>query len=141
MTPELQSALKRHMQWFGSYKKSGELVKVQVWLIVSKGRVEFLTNKNSYKVRRLSRNPKAISYVGSENGPAVAGTAQIITEKADLARVYRGYWKIHPVFMLLASVITSKAAIHDQFKTGHTLEDVHDIGCSIPPPAAVASLF
>jgi hypothetical protein len=40
-----------------------------------------------------------------------------------------------------ASVITSKAAIHDQFKTGHTLEDVHDIGCSIPPPAAVASLF
>ena len=101
MTPELQSALKRHMQWFGSYKKSGELVKVQVWLIVSKGRVEFLTNKNSYKVRRLSRNPKAISYVGSENGPAVAGTAQIIREKADLARVYRGYWKIHPVFMLL----------------------------------------
>jgi hypothetical protein len=87
MTPELRSALKRHMQWFGSYKKSGELVKVQVWLIVSKGRVEFLTNKNSYKVRRLSRNPKAISYVGSENGPAVAGTAQIITEKADLARV------------------------------------------------------
>ena len=40
-----------------------------------------------------------------------------------------------------ASVITSKAAIHDQFKTGHTLEDVHDIGCSIPPPAGVASLF
>ena len=101
MTPELQSALKSHMQWFGSYKKSGELVKVQVWLIVSKGRIEFLTNKNSYKVRRLSRNPKAICYVGSKNGPAVAGTAQIITEKADLARVYRGYWKIHPVFMLL----------------------------------------
>jgi len=33
------------------------------------------------------------------------------------------------------------AAIHDQFKTGHTLEAVHDIGCSILPPAAVASLF
>ena len=72
MTPELQSALKSHMQWFGSYKKSGELVKVQFWLIVSKGRIEFLTNKNSYKVRRVSRNPKAICYVGSKNGPAVA---------------------------------------------------------------------
>ena len=66
------------------YKKSGELVKVQVWLVVSKGRIEFLTNKNSYKVRRLSRNSKAICYVGSKNGPVVAGTAQIITEKADL---------------------------------------------------------
>src|SRR4029077_15297135 len=34
-----------------------------------------------------------------------------------------------------------KAAIHDQFKTGHTLEAVQDIGCSILPPAAEASLF
>jgi hypothetical protein len=101
MTPELQTALKSHVQWFGSYKKSGELVKVQVWLIVRKGQIEFLTNKNSYKVKRLVRNPKAICYVGSKNGPAVPGTAQIISEKVDLARVYRGYWKIHPVFMLL----------------------------------------
>jgi Pyridoxamine 5'-phosphate oxidase len=101
MTPELQNALKRHMQWFGSYRKSGELVKVQVWLIVTEGRIEFLTGKNSYKVRRLRRNPRAICYVGSENGPTVVGTARIITERAELARVYRAYWKTHPVFMLL----------------------------------------
>ena len=101
MTPELQRALKRHMQWFGSYKKSGELVKVQVWLIVSKGQIEFLTGKNSYKVRRLRRNPRAICYVGSEKGPSVPGTAQIVAEKADQARVYRAYWKTHPVLMLL----------------------------------------
>jgi hypothetical protein len=101
MTPELQSALKRHMQWFGSYKKSGELVKVQVWLIVNQGQIEFLTGKDSYKVRRLRRNPRAICYVGSKNGPAVAGTAQIVSQKAELARVYRAYWKTHPVFMLL----------------------------------------
>jgi PPOX class probable F420-dependent enzyme len=101
MTPELQNALKRHMQWFGSYKKSGELVKVQVWLIVHRGRIEFLTGKDSYKVRRLRRNPRAICYVGSKNGPAVPGTAEIIRDKADIARVYRAYWKTHPVFMLL----------------------------------------
>ena len=101
MTPELERALTRHTQWFGSYKKSGELVKVQVWLIVSKGQIEFLTGKNSSKVRRLRRNPRAICYVGSENGPPVAGTAQIVTERADQARVYRAYWKSHPVFMLL----------------------------------------
>jgi len=100
MTPELQGALKRHMPWFGSYKRSGELVKVQVWLIVHSGRIEFLTGKDSYKVRRLRRNPRAICYVGSKNGPSVAGTAQIVSEKAELARVYRAYWKTHPVFML-----------------------------------------
>lgn len=74
MTPELQSALKSHMQWFGSYKKSGELVKVQVWLVVSKGRIEFLTNKNSYKVRRLSRNPKSLwcKHLNFGNAGAVA---------------------------------------------------------------------
>jgi Pyridoxamine 5'-phosphate oxidase len=101
MTPELQSALKRGTQWFGSYKKSGELVKVQVWLIVNGGRIEFLTGKDSYKVRRLHRNPRAICYVGSKNGPAIHGTAQIVSEKGELARVYRAYWKMHPVFMLL----------------------------------------
>ena len=101
VTPELQSALKRHMQWFGSYRKSGELVKVQVWLIVNSGRIEFLTGKDSYKVRRLRRNSRAICYVGKKNGPAVPGTAEIVSDKADLARVYQAYWKTHPVFMLL----------------------------------------
>ena len=101
MTPELQRALKSHKQWFGSYKKSGELVKVQVWLIINSGGIEFLTAKDSYKVRRLRRDPRAICYVGSKNGPTVAGTAQIVSEKAELTRVYRAYWKTHPVFMLL----------------------------------------
>ena len=101
MTPELKRALKNHKQWFGSYKKSGELAKVQVWLVVNSGRIEFLTNKDSYKVRRVRRNPRAICYVGSKEGPTVAGIAEIITEKAEQKRVYRAYWKSHPVFMLL----------------------------------------
>ena len=99
--PELKRALKNHKQWFGSYKKSGELAKVQVWLVVNGGRIEFLTNKDSYKVRRVQRNPRAICYVGSKEGPTVAGTAEIVTEKAEQKRVYRAYWKTHPVIMLL----------------------------------------
>jgi hypothetical protein len=31
MTLELQIALKRYTQWFGSYKTSGELKKTQAW--------------------------------------------------------------------------------------------------------------
>jgi hypothetical protein len=52
-------------------------------------------------VKRLRRDPRAIRYVGSKNGPEVAGTAQVISEKAELTRVYRAYWKTHPVFVLL----------------------------------------
>jgi len=56
MTSELERAVKRYRQWFGSYKKSGELIKVQVWLTVNNGFIEFLTPDDSYKVKRIRRN-------------------------------------------------------------------------------------
>ena len=65
MTPELERALKRHTQWFGSYKASGELKKIQVWLVVNGGQIEFLTPGNSYKVKRARKNPRVVCYVGS----------------------------------------------------------------------------
>lgn len=101
MTPELQRALKNHMQWFGSYKKSGELKKIQVWLIVRDGAIEFLTPAGSYKVKRVRRDPKAVCYIGRADGPAIAGTAQIISDKKEVARLYRAYWRTHPLFMTL----------------------------------------
>ena len=101
MTPELQRALKSHTQWFGSYKKSGELKKIQVWLVVNRGQIEFLTGGSSYKVKRVRRNPRVICYVGSKDGPAISGTAQIITDRSELARVYRSYWKVHPLRMAI----------------------------------------
>ena len=39
--------------------------------------------------------------MGSENGPAISGTAQIITDRSELARVYRAYWKSHPLRMTI----------------------------------------
>ncbi|MGA7909211.1 MAG: pyridoxamine 5'-phosphate oxidase family protein [Candidatus Sulfotelmatobacter sp.] len=101
MTPELQRALKRHTQWFGSYKASGELKKIQVWLIVNAGRIEFLTPADSYKVKRVRRNSHVTCYVGSKNGPAISGNAQIITDKGELGRVFRCYWRTHPFRMAL----------------------------------------
>jgi hypothetical protein len=101
MTPELRHALQRHTQWFGSYKKSGELKKIHVWLIVHEGQIEFLTPGDSYKVKRVRRNPHVICCVGGKNGPAIAGTAQVITARDELMRVYRSYWKIHPLRMAL----------------------------------------
>ena len=101
VTPDLQRALRSHKQWFGSYKASGELKKIQVWLVVHDGQIEFLTPGSSYKVKRIRRNPRVICYVGSKDGPTISGTAQIITDRSELARVYRSYWKVHPLPMAI----------------------------------------
>jgi|SRR5689334_22547913 uncharacterized protein len=101
MTPELERALKQHMQWFGSYKASGELKKIQVWLIVNEGQIEFLTPGDSYKVKRARKNPRVVCYVGSKDGPAIPGKARIITDRSEVARVYRAYWKTHPLLMAM----------------------------------------
>lgn len=101
MDPELQRALTRHTQWFGSYKKSGELKKLEVWLVVTGGQVEFLTRGDSYKVKRVRKNPRVVCYVGSREGPTISGTARIIRDRSEVARVYRQYWKVHPVRMAI----------------------------------------
>ena len=101
MTPQLQRAIKEHRQWFGSYKRSGELVTVPVWLTLNQGQIEFLTPADSYKVKRVRRDPRVVCYLGSKDGPAVAGTAEIITDLTQLWRVYRAYWRTHPLLMLL----------------------------------------
>ena len=100
MTSELERAVRSHKQWFGSYKKSGELKKVPVWLVVNNGRIEFTTQTASYKVKRVRRNPRVICFIGSEEGPAIRGTAEIVTDKDAVWRGYRASWKTHPLLML-----------------------------------------
>jgi hypothetical protein len=100
LSPELQRALKRHTQWFGSYKASGELKKIQVWLVVNDGQIEFLTPGSSCKVKRVRRNPRVICYVGSEGGPTIPGTARIITDRGEVARL----GKSSSVFRLWISI-------------------------------------
>jgi len=97
----LERAVKRYRQWFGSYKKSGELIKVQVWLTVNNGRIEFLTPDDSYKVKRIRRNPRVICYIDDKEGPQIPGTAEIVMGRNAIWRVYRAYWKTHPLIMAL----------------------------------------
>src|SRR5690348_13902949 len=108
MTPELQRAVKRYRQWFGSYKQSGELVKVQVWLTINNGCIEFLTEEDSYKVKRIRRNPRAVCYIGAKDRPSVPGTAEIVMESEAMWRVYRAYWKTHPLIMLFIAFWTRR---------------------------------
>ena len=103
MTPELERAVKRYRQWFGSYKKSVELVKVQVWLTINNGQIEFLTAEDSYKVKRVRANPRVVCYLGSKDGPSIAGTAEIVMGSDAMWRVLRAYWKTHPLVMAVTS--------------------------------------
>ncbi len=104
MTPELERAVKKYTQWFASHRKSGELIKVQVWLTVNHGCIEFLTADDSFKVKRIRRNPRAICYIGAKDGPAVPGTAEIVMGRDAILRVYRAYWKTHPFVMAIIAL-------------------------------------
>jgi hypothetical protein len=115
MTPELERSVKRYKQWFGSYKKSGELIKLQVWLTVNNGCIEFLTLDDSYKVKRIRRNPRTVCYIGDKEGPQIPGTGEIVMGKNAIWRVYRAYWKTHPLVMaLVAFSIRRRIGAHKQ---------------------------
>ena len=115
MTPELERAVKHHTQWFGSYKKSGELVKIQVWLTVNNGSIEFLTLDDSYKVKRIRGNPRVVCYICDKEGPSVSGTAEIFMGSEAIWRVYRAYWKTHPLIMaFIAFSIRRRIRTHKQ---------------------------
>ena len=116
MTSELERAVRRHKQWFGSYKKSGELKKVPVWLTVNKGRIEFTTQTESHKMKRVRHNPQVICFIGSREGPAIRGNAEIVTDKEAVWQGYRANWKAHPLMMLLLAF-----KIRRRIKTGSSI--------------------
>jgi len=115
MTPELERAIKAHNQWFGSYKKSAELVKIQVWLTINNGCIEFLTSEDSFKVKRVRANSRVVCYIGSKDGPSISGTAEIVMGRDAAWRVYQAYWKTHPfVMVVIAFPIRRSIKTHKQ---------------------------
>ncbi len=48
-----------------------------------------------------AKESRVVCYVGSKDGPAISGTAQSITDRSEVARVYRCYWKVHPLRMAI----------------------------------------
>ena len=79
MTPELERAVKHHRQWLGSYK-----------------------------VKRIRGNPRVICYIGDKDGPQIPGTAEIVMGRNAAWRVYRAYWKMHPLIMAFIAFSISR---------------------------------
>jgi len=42
-----------------------------------------------------------ICFLGNSKGPAIHGLAEIVTDVEAIQRCYRGYWKTHPLMMLI----------------------------------------
>src|SRR6058998_572877 len=85
----------RLLQKIGRARKGPGLAHRQQWVY------EFLTSDDSYKVKRIRRNPRVICYISDKEGPQIPGTAEIVMGRNAIWRVYRAYWKTHPLIMAL----------------------------------------
>ena len=83
---------------------------------MNNGRIEFTTQTESYKVKRVRRNPQVICFIGSREGPAIRGNAEIVTDKEAVWQGYRANWKAHPLMMLLLAF-----GIRRRIKTGSSI--------------------
>ena len=104
-TSDLRAAIAKHHMWFGSYTRAGELKKVHVWCFLYQGNIEFMTAGDSLKAKRAGRNPRVVCNLGTENGPSVSGTAELIRDPAELWRAYKTYWRTHPGMMVLLALV------------------------------------
>lgn len=75
-----------------SYKRDGNGVETPVWVASLDGKLVIFTLKDSFKVKRIGRNPKVrvakCSMRGEILGPWFDGTCAIVTDKQIEKRAY-----------------------------------------------------
>jgi PPOX class probable F420-dependent enzyme len=75
-----------------TFKKDGNGVKTPVWAAPLDGKLVVFTRADSYKVKRLGRNPKARAAAcdvrGRVRGPWLEGTCRIVADAATQARIH-----------------------------------------------------
>jgi PPOX class probable F420-dependent enzyme len=73
-----------------SYKRDGSPVSTPVWVVGHGSGLAIWTARNTYKVKRIQRNPAVTvapcTFRGAVTGPAVAGRATIMSD-AETARL------------------------------------------------------
>ncbi|WP_225731754.1 MULTISPECIES: PPOX class F420-dependent oxidoreductase [unclassified Nocardia] len=92
---------------FTTYRKDGTPVATPVWAVADDGKLYIWTVTDSWKVKRLRRNPavtvQPCNVAGKPRGPIVAGTGRVL-DAAGTARVrkllMRKYFILGPVTIL-----------------------------------------
>src|SRR5215467_7164373 len=52
--------------------------------------------------------PESSGYIGDQNGPSISGSAEIVTGRDAIWRVYHAYWKTHPLIMAFIAFATRR---------------------------------
>ena len=80
--PELDARFRGKYVSLTSFKRDGTGVATPVWFVIEDGRVLVQTDGESFKVRRIRRNPHVTlapcSASGRTRAPAVSATAEIL---------------------------------------------------------------
>jgi PPOX class probable F420-dependent enzyme len=74
-----------------SYKRDGGAVKTPVWVAPLDGKLVIFTNRDSYKVKRIRRNPQVriarCDARGNLLGPWIDGTCAVVEDGAQQERI------------------------------------------------------
>ena len=94
-----------------SYRKDGSLVETPVWVAPLAGKLVVFTLKESYKVKRIQRNPAVriaeCDIRGKLLGDWRDGTCQIVQDKEHEKRAYAALRKKYGLMMRVGDVMST----------------------------------
>ena len=90
-----------------SYKRDGGEVKTPVWAAPLDGKLVIFTLKDSFKVKRVGRNPNVrvakCTVSGEVRGPWFDATCAVVNDKAHEARAYEALNKKYGMMMRIGT--------------------------------------
>ncbi|MGH7300331.1 MAG: pyridoxamine 5'-phosphate oxidase family protein [Candidatus Rokuibacteriota bacterium] len=104
-SPQLAAALARAKYiYVTTYSAAGKPGTVPTWVWPHEGAVYFTTRRDSVKARRIRSNGHVTIHVGTKDGPAFEGRAELVDDRPDLEAALlsayrRRYWLLVPLFM------------------------------------------
>jgi len=95
----------------GSYKKDGSLVETPVWVAPLDGKLVVYTLRETYKVKRVKRNPKVrvakCDVRGKVLGQWHEGTCRIVEDPEEEKRAYASFRDKYGFMMRMGDVMST----------------------------------
>jgi uncharacterized protein len=94
-----------------SFKRDGSLVDTPVWCAPLDGKLVLFTLRESFKVKRIARNPRvqvaACTIKGQLLGPWHEGTCKAVDDSAHEARAYQALTRKYGLMMRIGNVFST----------------------------------
>lgn len=95
----------------GSYKKDGSIVQTPVWVAPLDGKLFVYTLKETYKVKRIRRNPKVrlakCDVRGNVIGQWYEGTCHVVEDPERERRAYAAFREKYGLMMRIGDVMST----------------------------------